>query len=237
MRAVTAPSVAVFGFSMLWLIGCSQVGTTVQDSASIATPAPVTPPPVTTPVAIPNSAPIIRGQPVTTIVAGAAYSFTPSASDNDGDTLTFSIENKPSWAAFNSATGALTGTTGPADVNVYANILIHVSDGKDSTSLSPFTLNVVGGNGGNNASGTAALSWTVPTQNTDGTPLTDLAGYWIYYGRSAVGLVRLTQINSPLTTQYLASALASGTHFFAISAYNSAGAESPLTSVGSKIVP
>jgi hypothetical protein len=31
-------------------------------------------------------------------------------------------------------------------------------------------------------SGQATLSWDPPTTNVDGTPLTDLAGYKVYYG-------------------------------------------------------
>src|SRR4051812_29460493 len=63
-----------------------------------------------------NLPPIIAGTPVTTLAAGSFYSFTPAAGDPDGDALTFSATNVPSWATFNSATGALTGT--PAEANV-----------------------------------------------------------------------------------------------------------------------
>ncbi|TLZ01502.1 MAG: hypothetical protein E6K36_11440, partial [Gammaproteobacteria bacterium] len=46
----------------------------------------------------PDHAPVIGGTPSTNVVAGASYSFTPTAGDPDGDTLTFSIANQPSWA-------------------------------------------------------------------------------------------------------------------------------------------
>src|SRR5207302_7131247 len=52
----------------------------------------------------PDHAPVIGGTPSTNVVAGASYSFTPTASDPDGDTLTFSIANQPSWATFSSGT-------------------------------------------------------------------------------------------------------------------------------------
>ena len=45
-----------------------------------------------------NRAPTISGSPRTSITAGTFYSFRPTASDLDGDTLTFSIQNKPTWA-------------------------------------------------------------------------------------------------------------------------------------------
>ena len=90
-----------------------------------------------------NDAPAISGTSDSSVIAANAYSFTPSASDVDGDLLTFSIANKPSWANFNTATGALTGTPtyfdGPA-----TNIRISVSDGNVVTDLAAFNINVTG---------------------------------------------------------------------------------------------
>jgi hypothetical protein len=54
-----------------------------------------------------NSPPAISGTPPTAAVVGSAYSFTPSASDADGNTLTFSITGQPAWASFNTQTGRL----------------------------------------------------------------------------------------------------------------------------------
>ena len=58
----------------------------------------------------PNRAPTINGSPSTSVTAGTAYSFTPSATDPDNDTLGYTIQNKPSWAAFDTSTGRLSGT-------------------------------------------------------------------------------------------------------------------------------
>ncbi|MFA7386480.1 MAG: putative Ig domain-containing protein [Thiohalobacteraceae bacterium] len=89
-----------------------------------------------------NRAPTISGQPQGAVVATHAYSFTPSASDADGDTLTFSIQNRPGWAAFNTATGRLSGTPSNAQVGQYSNIRIRVSDGTTSTALPAFGITV-----------------------------------------------------------------------------------------------
>jgi len=75
-----------------------------------------------------NNAPTISGTPATTVAEDIAYSFTPTASDDDGDTLAFSIENKPSWASFDTATGALSGTPQNADVGTTTGIIISVTD-------------------------------------------------------------------------------------------------------------
>jgi len=57
-----------------------------------------------------NRAPVISGSPSTSATVGAAYSFQPTASDADGNTLTFAISGRPAWANFNTATGQLSGT-------------------------------------------------------------------------------------------------------------------------------
>ena len=111
------------------------------------------------------------------MLQGTAYSFAPSANDADGHALTFSIENPPRWATFNANTGSLTGTPSPADVGQYSDIRISVSDGQSTVSLAPFQVTVTAV-----ATGAVTLSWLPPTRNTDGTPLTNLRGYRVYWG-------------------------------------------------------
>ena len=88
------------------------------------------------------SGPTITGTPPTTVSAGAMYSFTPVAGDSDGNALTFSIQNKPSWANFSASTGQLSGTPSTGDVGSFANIVISVSDGTLSASLAAFSIQV-----------------------------------------------------------------------------------------------
>lgn len=88
----------------------------------------------------PNSAPIITGTPSTNLIAKTHYSFTPNATDADGDPLTFTIVNKPSWASFNVGTGALTGSPSLGDVGSYNNITIKVSDNIKQVELTPFSI-------------------------------------------------------------------------------------------------
>ena len=89
-----------------------------------------------------NDAPSISGQPATSVVEGESYRFTPSATDIDSNTLTFNIQNKPSWAQFNPQTGELSGTPSGNDIGTTQGIIIGVSDGQLSTSLAPFNLTV-----------------------------------------------------------------------------------------------
>ena len=84
--------------------------------------------------------------------------------------------------------------------------------------------------------GQATLSWTAPDANTDGTPLTNLAGYRIYYGMSADVLDQVVDIPSVGLTTYVVANLDVGTYYFSIRAYNSAGAESALSNIVSDII-
>jgi len=187
------------------------------------------PPPQTSPA---NTAPTISGTPATGVTAGSSYSFAPRASDADHDALAFSIANKPSWATFDTATGALTGTPNAGQVGTYLNIVVSVSDGQSSTSLPAFTITV------NQTiyAGTATLTWTAPTQNTDGSPLVDLAGYRVYHGTSPDALTDVVQVTDAAATTYAFNQLGSGTHYFAVAAYTASGVESALSGVGSKTI-
>jgi hypothetical protein len=84
--------------------------------------------------------------------------------------------------------------------------------------------------------GAAILSWTPPTQNTDGTALTNLAGYRVHYGRSSTELVSSVQLMGALTKHVLYG-LPAGVHYFGVRAFNSAGTESALSNIDDKVVP
>jgi hypothetical protein len=179
-----------------------------------------------------NRAPVISGTPARSINAGSAYSFRPTASDADGNALSYSIANRPSWATFNTATGQLTGTPSAAQAGSYSNITISVSDGRATASLAAFAINVVDVS----SSDGAVLSWTAPTENTDGTQLTNLAGYRIAYGTSANALTQTVQVANPSVTNYTMTNLSPGTYYFSVRAYTNNGTESANSNVYSKVV-
>ena len=91
-----------------------------------------------------NDAPVISGTPVTKVKEDSIYSFAPTVTDVDsGDSTTFSIANKPSWATFNTSTGELTGTPDNDDVGITNNITITVADSANATaSLAAFSITV-----------------------------------------------------------------------------------------------
>ncbi|WP_345984863.1 tandem-95 repeat protein [Sulfurimonas sp. HSL-1656] len=141
--------------------GNGDVGTTADINISVTDgTATVSLPLFSVTVVNVNDAPTIDGTPATSVNQDAPYSFTPGASDLDGDTLTFSIQNKPSWATFDTATGALSGTPGNADVGTTTGIVISVSDSLLTASLAAFDLEVINVNDAPTAS---AASFQVQT--------------------------------------------------------------------------
>jgi hypothetical protein len=84
--------------------------------------------------------------------------------------------------------------------------------------------------------GTAALTWDPVTQNTDGTPMTRLAGYKVYYGRAPWALTHVAVVRDPHVTSYTVRELAPGRWFFAVAAYSRDGTESGGSKVKSKVI-
>jgi len=165
------------------------------------------------------------------VVAGNAYSFTPAITDPSGVALTFNVKNAPSWATFNSATGELSGTPTAADVGTCTNIAVGVSDGTTSVSLPAFLIEVT-----QIANGSATLTWMAPAENTNGTPLTNLAGYQIYYGTSTTAMTQSVKIANPGIVTYVVSNLSPGTWYFSVKAHTSANVVSGTSAVVSTTI-
>jgi hypothetical protein len=84
--------------------------------------------------------------------------------------------------------------------------------------------------------GTATLSWEAPTSNTNGTALTPLTGYTIYYGTSQNSMTHSVVVSGASTTAYEITGLASGTWYFAIAANAADGTQSAMSNIGSKTI-
>jgi hypothetical protein len=149
------------------------------------------------------------------------YVFQPQARDADGDILHFSVANAPPWAKFDPTTGRLQGTPGPGDLGTYQDIRIKVTDGAADATLGAFAINV-----GAIASGSVELSWVPPTVNSDGTPLTNLAGYKVYWGTEPGEYSNSVTINNPGLVTYVLENLVPDTYYFVATAFNVEGAES-----------
>jgi hypothetical protein len=77
--------------------------------------------------------------------------------------------------------------------------------------------------------GTVTLTWQPPTEYSDGTPLTSLAGYDIYYGTASQSYSQTIKVSNPGISTYVVDNLPAGTYYFAIAAYDSTGEQSAFS--------
>jgi hypothetical protein len=135
----------------------------------------------------------------------------------------------------------LSGTPATTNAGTYSNIEITAYDGYSKAVLPAFSIlvqkaagNPIGsppaGTSVPATTGSATLSWVPPTQNANGSVMTDLAGYHIYYGTTPDLEQSVTVSNAGLT-RYVLTGLAKTTWYFAMTAYDSAGRESDRTVV------
>ena len=194
---------------------------------------------------LPNIPPKLVGTAPAGVVAGHPYSFQPSATDPNGLRIAFTIANAPAWTRFNTATGLLSGTPTAGNVGTYSNIVITAYDGYSKAVLPAFKILVSAASSpieppspDQGATGSVTLSWTPPTRNTDGSVLTNLQGYHIYYGTTPEELRSTLTISNPGVTRYVMSNLlqARATWYFAMTAYDRNGRESDRTEVASIMV-
>jgi putative Ig domain-containing protein len=172
----------------------------------------------------------LSGAPKTTATAGTNYLYQPALTQGSGD-VTFSITGLPSWATFDSNTGVLTGTPSTSNEGKTAAITITASNGSSSASVGPFTIQVNAP-----ATATVSLAWNAPTQNADGTAISGLAGFHIYYGTTAGALSSTVTISNPGTTTAVINGLAHGTYYFSVVAYNNAGQDSKSSNMATTTI-
>ncbi|MGP8164053.1 MAG: fibronectin type III domain-containing protein [Steroidobacteraceae bacterium] len=174
----------------------------------------------------------ISGTPMTTAEVGQFYRFSPTVLASDGSILTYMVTNKPDWAQFSALTGALFGTPSTGSVATDANIVVSVSNGAQSAILPAFNITVQPVT----PPGTASLSWSPPTENTDGTPLTNLAGYVVYYGTSSTALTNQIFVASASATGVEIANLSPGNWQFEVVSINTAYVEGPGSAIVGKTI-
>ncbi len=208
--------------------GCFDDGNTSSSSSNAPAVTSTTAPTAdgSTPVVSNSVVLSLLGTPPTTAVVGKTYSFQPKVSSNSPDVV-FQISGKPPWTEFNAITGTLTGTPAVGDQGTTGHIVISASDGTGTASMTPFTIKVAAPG----ETGAITLSWSAPTENSDGTPLTDLAGYKILYGTAPSELTNTIDVAGITSTSYDVTGLAAGTYYFAVVAYNASGLSSGISEV------
>jgi len=74
--------------------------------------------------------------------------------------------------------------------------------------------------------GSASVTWSVPTHNTDGSVLTDLSSYRIFYGTSPSTMIQSVDVSGASTASRTITGLSPGTYYFAVAAINNGGVAS-----------
>ena len=164
--------------------------------------------------------------------AGSDPGVTLSASDSEvasGDSvmLTWSADNVTSCSASGgwSGTKAIQGsaTVGPISQSTTFTLTCTGDSGNAVAMLSISVLGLV------------TLEWQAPTENVDGTPLNDLAGYRIYYGQFSRSYTDEVSVADELSTQHEIE-LPSGSYYFAMTALDGQGNESAYSNEVVKLV-
>ena len=238
MSIITARkrSLALSILISLSLTACLGGGSKTSAPPPVAGPAPApapTPTPPPDPVGAANHAPTISGTPRTSAKVNEPYVFQPTAADADGDKISFSGINIPAWATFDPKTGKLAGTPSSSSTGKFSGVTIVASDGASTSQLKPFDITVAAPAP---VTDSATLSWQPPTENADGSPLVNLAGYVIRYGTQSDALKQEVRIGSPAITSATIESLTQATWYFTVSAVTTAGVESAPSTVASKTV-
>ena len=119
-----------------------------------------------------NSPPVFTSQPTLTAIAGGLYTYDATASDPDGDTLSYSLLSGPDGVVFNPVTGLLQWIP-TADQTGDHDFTLDVSDGRGGVASQSFTTGVAPVNRGPSITSTAPSSvylgetYTYPVTATD----------------------------------------------------------------------
>ena len=143
------------------------------------------------------------------------------------------------WTSSNATSCAATGggwSGSPATSGSYATGALKATTtftlsctGAGGTAKQSVTVTVAAA-----TTGSATLSWSPPTTDTNGGPVTTLTGYHIYYGTSPSVMNQSVAVSGAATTTYTVTGLTTGTWYFSVAADASDGTESAQSPVGSK---
>ena len=175
---------------------------------------------------------------------GSSFTFTVAATTVER-TLTYYIGG---WNSTGKVTvtlpGATTYTTTFSSSATYSRV-ITVKLRADSATTARVTYTQTAGSGTismqaaalSQALSSTLLTWAPPALNSDGSPLTDLAAFKVYWGTTPGTYSQSTKIANAAARSYTVSGLTTGTWYFVVTALNASGTESPYSNVWSKTVP
>lgn len=163
----------------------------------------------------------------------AAKSF--ALTNTGGGTLSWTLTDNATWLQLNTVSGTTTTETDTISVSVTTSglavgtyngiITVTASGASNSPRQIPVSLTLSA-----STAGTVTLTWNANTES-------DVAGYKVYRGTGSGTYGAPLTTLPKTTTSYTATGLQNGTtYFFAITAYDSAGNESPFSNEVSKSI-
>lgn len=87
-----------------------------------------------------NDAPVITSVAPTSVILGEEYTYTPSATDAENDSLTWSLTQKPAGMTINVTTGAISWT--PAEAGSSGTVRLVANDGNSDSVAQTFVITV-----------------------------------------------------------------------------------------------
>jgi hypothetical protein len=158
----------------------------------------------------------VIGQILTVIGLAAALAACDDPSSSAGTAGSSAGANAAASVASSSASTPAAATTATSGESKPVSSTSSSSGSSSSTSSEPQSV---------------TLAWDAPTQNTDGSALTNLQGYEIYYGTSSSSLTQKISIGTTGQQNYVVENLTAGTWYFEVVAINAAGEQSGPSSI------
>jgi hypothetical protein len=152
----------------------------------------------------------------------SAAATTTSSTSTTGSTSPGTITDTTSSGSTTGSTGSGSTTTPPVTTPPVTVTTRPVTTPPVTVTTPPVTTPPA-------TSTSVTFGWVAPTQNSNGTPLSNLAGYKIHYGTASENYTQVVALSNPSLSRYVLDSLPSGTYFFAITAYNTQGIESALS--------
>jgi hypothetical protein len=168
-------------------------------------------------------------------VPDITFTATPTTVKSGGyTTLTWSATNSDGCHAYGPWSGSepVKGSSTTNGLTATATFILGCFNASGASSSAKVTVTVSGASG-TSTEGTATLSWAAPTTNTNGTPVTPLKGYTIYYGTSEGSMSHSLVVSGGSSTSAEISGLTAGLWYFAVAADAQDGAQSAKSSIGS----
>ncbi len=137
--------------------------------------------------------------------------------EGSGTTLSWSANGADSCTA-SGGWGGNVGTSGSQATGALtqATTFTLTCNGSGGSTIEMISVGIVG---------PVQLSWLAPDENVDGSALTDLAGYRIYFGEASRDYSDMVELGDPSTTSHTLT-LASGDYYVAMTALDADGNES-----------